>query len=179
MRQLPDVLSQKVDQIAEKGNQLMDARDYASALEVFRCGLALLPEPRFEWEAAAWFLAGIGDAQWHLGDLGASLDTWRDALLHGGLGNPFVHLRRGQALYDLGRAKESADELLRALLLAGEGIFAEEDPKYLKHVRSTAAPPQGRASWDGWTGLPPDSPIRTWLMDASHYTLQAKGAQPR
>jgi hypothetical protein len=174
MPELPANLHEAVDRHAEEGNQLMDKGDYVGAETVFRRGLALLPEPKSHWEATLWFLAGIGDAQWSRGDHEGGRDTWRDALLNGGVGNAFVHLRRGQTLYELGLMKESANELLRALLLGGEELLANEDPKFLEYVTSTAAPPEGFSSWRGWKGVDPDSPVHDWLMDSSAYELELK-----
>jgi tetratricopeptide (TPR) repeat protein len=172
--ELPVELHAEIDRLAEEGNALMSAKKYAEAAEVFRRGLELLPAPREKWSATVWFLCGIGDAQWFLGDHEKGIDTWRDALLFGGLGNPFVHLRRGQTLYELGDQKEAANELLRALLLAGQKIFASEDPKYWDFIISVARPPEGWKSWDGWTGVEEGSPVHDWLMDPGVYALRAK-----
>jgi tetratricopeptide (TPR) repeat protein len=152
MPKLPAPIQEAIDRLAEEGNQLMERGAYREAEALFQKGLALLPEPRSKWEATLWFLGSIGDAQWHRGDHEAGRDTWRDALLSGGVGNPFIHLRRGQTLYELGLLKESGNELLRALLLAGEDIFAEDDPKYLRHVTSVAAPPRGLRELGGLEG---------------------------
>jgi tetratricopeptide (TPR) repeat protein len=169
MPQLPTKVQDAIDRLAEEGNRLMDQGAYKAAEEVFQKGLAQLPEPKSEWEATLWFLTAIGDAQFHRGAHQAARANWRDALLNGGIGNPFVHLRFGQTLYELGQMKDSADELLRALLLAGEDIFTEDDPKYFRHVTSVAQPPAGWKSWKGWKGLDEDSPLHDQLTDPSAY----------
>ncbi|MCI0455509.1 MAG: tetratricopeptide repeat protein [Gemmataceae bacterium] len=127
--ELPVELHAEIDRLANEGNSLMETGNYAEAAAVFRRGLELLPRPRERWSAALWFLCGIGDAQWFAGDHENGRDTWRDALLSGGLGNPFVHLRRGQTLYELGDQNEAGNELLRALLLGGEEVFANQPRK--------------------------------------------------
>jgi len=68
--------------------------------------------------------------QWFAKDWANALDTWRDALLYGGFGNPFVYLRRGQVLFELGDEKEASNELMRALLLGGEDVFSSEPLDY-------------------------------------------------
>jgi len=118
-----------------------------------------------------WFLCSIGDAQWFMGDHSEGLRTWRDALLQGGVGNAFVHLRRGQTLLELGDRDEAANELLRALLLGGERLFGEEDPRYFAFITSIAKPPAGLESWSGWQGVEPTTPGFEWLTDSSFYQL--------
>ncbi len=174
VEEFPEELREEIDRLAEEGNDLMDVSKYAEAERVFRRGLELIPQPREKWSATVWFLCGIGDAQWCAGDHQHGLDTWRDALLCGGLGNPFVHLRRGQTLYELGDQKEAANELLRALLLGGEDLFADEPRQYWEFVTSVAKPPEGWSSWEGWSGVEEDSPVHQWLMDPSAYGIRRK-----
>jgi hypothetical protein len=54
----------------------------------------------------------------------------------GGLGNPFVHLRLGQAQFELGNLVKAADELTRGYMGAGLDIFMEDDPKYLEFLET-------------------------------------------
>jgi hypothetical protein len=157
--------------LAADGNELLEKGRPREALRVFRRGLELIPEPRSDWSATLWFLTAVGDAEWQTGDHESGRATWRDALLTGGIGNPFVHLRRGQTLLELGAPDEAGNELLRALLIAGTSIFDDEDPKYLAFITSRAKPPPGRRTWHGWAGVDPDDPRFAWLFDDSGYTL--------
>ena len=52
----------------------------------------------------------------------------------GGLGNVFLHLRRGEVLFELGEMESSADELMRAYMGGGPEAFAREEEKYLLHL---------------------------------------------
>ena len=171
--ELPPQIQGEVDRLAKAGNARMDAGEYVEALRLFRQGLELLPQPRDRWSAAEWFLAGIGDALWFLGCHLNALPVWRDILLVGGLGNPWVHLRRGQTLYELGDFVESQSELMRALLLGGSEFFEDEPRKYWDYITSLARPPEGRQSWEGWEGVDQDSPLYAWLMDPGKYELCA------
>jgi tetratricopeptide (TPR) repeat protein len=173
-QELPAKLQAKMNELAEESNSLMEEEKYTEAIAVFRRGLELLPQPWEKWSATVWFLCGIGDAQWFAGDHQGGRDTWRDALLYGGQGNPFVHLRRGQTHFELGDRDEAANELLRALLLGGEKIFADEPRQYWKFITSVAEPPEGWSSWKGWQGVEEGSPVHQWLLDPSVYTLRAK-----
>jgi hypothetical protein len=56
----------------------------------------------------------------------------------GGLGNPFLHLRFGQILFESGDHDLAADELIRAYMGAGDEIFENEDPKYLNFLKTRA-----------------------------------------
>ena len=56
----------------------------------------------------------------------------------GGLGNPLVHLRLGQAFYEIGDRDRAADELMRAYMGAGAEIFETRECKYLDFLASRA-----------------------------------------
>ena len=53
-----------------------------------------------------------------------------------GLGNPFIHLRLGQAYFELENPEKAADELARAYMGGGVDIFMEDDPKYLSFLET-------------------------------------------
>jgi hypothetical protein len=98
-----------------------------------------VPEPKNEWEASTWLLAAIADTcfagGWHT--------SARKALDYamtcpGALGNPFLHLRRGEVALEQGEEDVAADELMRAYMLEGIEIFAREDPKYLAFLGTRA-----------------------------------------
>ena len=172
--ELPAELHAAIDRLAEKGNALMETGSFPEAEAAYREGLQLLPPPLERWSATVWFLSSIGDAQWFAGDHERGIDTWRDAILYGGLGNPFVHLRRGQTLFELGDQEEAANELLRALLIAGAEVFEDEPDLYWEFITAVAKPPEGLAAWDGFPGVGEDSPWNEWLYDPNQYTFLLK-----
>ena len=134
--ELPDDIYDRVTELSEQGNDLLDRGDTKAAISIWRSALQLLPEPRRQWDAAVWLHASIGDAQREDGDLNAALDSFLQAAASGdGYANSFVQLGIGTCLYDLGRYEESTDPLLRAYMGEGEEIFAESDPKYLDYLR--------------------------------------------
>ncbi|MCY1445511.1 hypothetical protein D9M71_620280 [compost metagenome] len=53
-----------------------------------------------------------------------------------GHANPFVLLRLGQALVDLGNESVGVDYLLRAYILEGEEVFEEDGVQYLQLLRN-------------------------------------------
>ena len=134
--ELPDDIYNRVTELSEQGNDLLDRGDTKAAISMWRSALQLLPEPRRKWDAAVWLHASIGDAQRQHGDLNGALDSFRQAAASGdGYANSFVQLGMGSCLYDLGRQEESTDPLLRAYMSEGEEIFEEFDPGYLDHLR--------------------------------------------
>lgn len=170
-----DLMAQ-LDRIAEVGNLLEEEGNYHSAIDSYRCGFELIPSPKELYPASFWFAAAIGDAQWLTQQYQESLDTWRDAIiLYGGFGVPFAHLRRGQVLYELGRRQEAGSELLRALLLGGEGIFAEEPEEHWEFITSIANAPAQYPNWRSWPGLDPESDeYRKWTDPADVYFFTQK-----
>src|SRR5574337_1286481 len=133
--QLPTSTAARLDELSEAGNVAFDVGAMAKAIELWSLALELLPEPRVDWEAWTWLKASIGDAYLALGNAGAGEHALRDALSGpGGIGNPFVHFRLGQCLMAQGREPEACDPLLRAYMLEGGAIFAN-DPQGERAIR--------------------------------------------
>ncbi|WBO64099.1 hypothetical protein [Streptomyces camelliae] len=81
----------------------------------------------------------IGDARWRHRSFAEAYASFRDAVeCPEGLGNPYIHLRLGQTAFELGHHDQAADELMRAYMGGGPGIFDEDDPKYLAFLRTRA-----------------------------------------
>lgn len=65
------------------------------------------------------------------------------------VGNPYLRLRLGQCMYELGEMTEAANWLAGAYLSEGTKLFAHDDPKYLDFIKSQLKPPPG--GWpEGW-----------------------------
>ncbi len=131
MQQFDDLLHRKITAHCEEGNALMDDDDLEGAIECYQDALALVPEPKTDWQAGTWLFTAIGDCEFLLGAFAAAREALQQAVLSpDGLGNPFIHLRLGQAHFELGNLDKSADELARAYMDAGPEIFDGEHPKY-------------------------------------------------
>ncbi|HEX4860765.1 MAG TPA: hypothetical protein VFV07_05975 [Rhizomicrobium sp.] len=116
------------------GKQLFDA-----ALAEYGRAWALVPEPKNEWRAATWILAASADAYFLAGNAAKAREALSYAMTcPGAIGNPFLHLRFGEVLFDLGEQDRAADELMRAYMSEGPEIFAAEDPKYLAFLKTRA-----------------------------------------
>ncbi|MFC3653409.1 hypothetical protein ACFONN_17760 [Dyella humi] len=136
--ELPKQIWDKVDDLSAQGNDLCDESRFAEAIEKWRAAIALLPEPRVDWEAYTWLSASIGDVQYQVGQLDAARHSFYDALNGpGGQENPFVHYRLGQSLIRLGEDERGIQSLLKAYMLDGEKIFSadSEGARYLKKLR--------------------------------------------
>ena len=116
--------------------------EHDQALELYGEALSLLPAPAEQWEAATWVLAAIADVQFHRGDFLAVREAASRAVAcPGGPGNPFLHLRLGQAQLEIGAVDRAKDELARAFMGGGDDIFKDDDPKYWLFIREILRPP--------------------------------------
>ena len=138
------------ERLLAEGDDLADAGDDTQALARFQAAWSALPEPREEQEPAVRIQGAIADSHFHLGH-------WEDccrAVQHTFRcgeepDNPFLRLRLGQSLYELGDEQEAANWLVPAFLSEGRSLFQSDDPKYLEFFRSKLQPPPG--GWpDGW-----------------------------
>jgi len=136
--ELPDDIYTRIEHLSEQGNLKLDDGNFEGALVSWREALALLPEPKQNWEAAVWLYASIGDASYQSGDYAAAKDAMFDALnCPAGIENPFVHYMLGKALLHM-EDERALEYLLRAYMLDGEEIFdsdEEEGPDALRALQ--------------------------------------------
>jgi len=139
MLELPPEAYAKIKSLCAEGDRLAEAGNHLAAYEKFKEAWVLVPDPKQDWEAATWILAGMGDTLFEMKQYEDAREALQFAMLcPGGLGNPFLHLRLGQAQYQLGNLDRAADELMRAYMGAGPEIFDTEDPVYLKFLATRA-----------------------------------------
>lgn len=135
--ELPTDIYEQVEALSEAGNELADADDFDGAIARFTEALQLLPPPAQHWEASTWLYASIGDMYYFKGDYQAAANNFFDAL-NGpdAQANGFVNLRLGESLFELNQQEQSLEYLLRAYMLEGEEIFAEEDARYFDFLKT-------------------------------------------
>ena len=134
--ELPNDIHDRVTDLSERGNALLDDNDARGAVALWQQALGLLPEPKAIWDAATWLYASIGDAERQSGNLEAALAAFRAAMASGdGQSNPFVQISLGTTLLDLGYIDEATDPLLRAYMLEGKEIFSDFGGPYLQFLR--------------------------------------------
>ena len=68
-------------------------------------------------------------------DFSGAGEAFRLALLYAGPGNPFLHLRYGQCLYEMEERDKALKELVIAYKTEGTGIFAGDGEKYLVFLK--------------------------------------------
>jgi len=137
MSQLSDQTHQQITALSDEGNSLANSGQFELAKKKFFEALTLVPEPHTDWKAATWLYTALGDMHFHLRNYEKVMKCFTNAVqCPEGLGNPFVHLRLGQAFLEIGNPEKAADELTRAYMGAGLDIFLEDDPKYIEFLES-------------------------------------------
>lgn len=149
--ELPDGINDELEELSAQGDEFAQEQRYEEAQECFVRALRLLPEPISGWDAGLWLLVSIGDMQF----LRKLFQDGRQTLMQAmkefddARSNPFVRLRLGQCMLELGEKKEALNWLSGAYLMEGLRLFENEDPKYINAVKSELDPPPG--GWPaGW-----------------------------
>lgn len=115
-----------------EGEKLTQNGLIGSALGRYAEAWSLIPDPKERWKLSTSVISAIADCWFLMG----KYDEVLRALEFGmncpdAVGNPFLHLRLGQALLEQGQDDRAVEELMRAYEAHGEEIFAHQDPKYL------------------------------------------------
>ncbi len=141
----------EVLRICSEGDEFAQTRDFDQALLRYRQAWELLPEPRYQWEAAEWLLAAIGDAEFQRGEFAAARKALMDAMMSvdSAKANPFLRMRLGECMYETGEEAEAANWLGLAFATEGLALFGGEHPKYFAFVKSKLQPPPGGRP-EGW-----------------------------
>jgi hypothetical protein len=144
---LPEPLAAKVARLIEEGEAFADDE----ALALFQSAWALLPEPKGQWDVSLQLLVAIADSHFHLGEFETCHRDMQRTLRDcgGEPDNPFIRLRIGECLLELGSVDEAKNWLVGVYLMEGIMPFQGEDPKYLPFARAGLEPPPG--GWpEGW-----------------------------
>lgn len=141
---------ENAERLFARGEEMADANIAGAALNCFRAAWQVLPEPREAQRPAVRIQAAIADECFFLGDWAGCRDAVQHAFRCGAdPANPFLRLRLGQALFELGEAVEAENWLVPAFLAEGPSLFADDDPRYLASFRGKLQPPPG--GWpEGW-----------------------------
>ena len=143
---IPDQAMADIERLCAEGDHQMEQGDLAEAYKRYIGALQLVPEPVEDYEASTWILAALGDLYFQARDYRQAVTVLSDAMhCPGAIGNPFLHLRLGQAQLEVGNEERAADELSRAYMGGGSELFDEDDPKYFAFLKTKIAPPAG-----GW-----------------------------
>jgi tetratricopeptide (TPR) repeat protein len=134
LNQLDSSIAEKTRRLCQQGYQLFDKGDIKAALRCFYSAWTLLPKPQTQWEEAGWVLTALGDAYFANSDF----DNGREALMSAlhcpkALGNPIIHLRLGQCLFELGQQEQAALHFHLVRDHGGKDLFIKEAAKYRDH----------------------------------------------
>lgn len=138
-QELPEDISDKINEAAEHGNELIEEEKFAEAIEVWKKALALIPEPQNTFPETLWFEVSIGDTYFLQGDFETALrhfETAKGNIADNGYENPLIMLRLGQLYYEAQRPEEAKEYLLRAYMMEGEGIFESDDARYFEFLKT-------------------------------------------
>ncbi|MEZ6191702.1 MAG: tetratricopeptide repeat protein [Phycisphaerales bacterium] len=142
---LDEVTYQRIQDLCAQGDSHFEKHNYEKALKHYHDALNIVPKPVEEWETGTWILVAIGDLHFQTGKYAEAITALKNAIrCPGGLGNPFIHLRLGEAYFESGDEDLAADELARAYMGAGRDIFAQENSKYIKFLSTRIEPPAGQ-----------------------------------
>lgn len=147
--ELGDETFRRIEQLGEEGDKLSDEGKDREALDKYYEAWELVPDRKQDWECSTWILSSMGEVYLRHKKFDKAHHAFQSAVqCPGGVGNPYIHLRLGEAAFELGRMDVAAEELTRAYMGAGEAIFTKEDPKYLTFLGSKIIL-SGRTDKDG------------------------------
>lgn len=132
--ELDNKVHQQITHLCASGDALAEKQEFEKAILEYEKAWALIPDPKTDWETAAWVLAAIGDAFFFLKEYGKASDHFQRALRIN-FASPFILLRLGQSLFEINQTERAEDFLMRAYMLKGKKIFDQEDGKYFRHMR--------------------------------------------
>lgn len=131
---LEDSLYKKITELTDKGNDAFE-NDLDLALMYYEEALALVPDPKTDWEASTWLYTAIGDAYYFKNEYQSAIDSLNKAMMcPTGIGNAFICLRLGECFFELSNYTHSKDFLMQAYMLEGKDIFENEESKYIKSI---------------------------------------------
>ncbi|MGI9526002.1 MAG: tetratricopeptide repeat protein [Weeksellaceae bacterium] len=128
---------EKIDELAQQGNDLFDKNDFNQAIKVWEQALELIPEDKNLYAESQWLYTSIGDAYFYLKDFEKALETFNKAkanIENNAYGNPFIMLRLGQSYLENNLTNEGKEFLLRAYMIEGKEIFEDENEKYFNFL---------------------------------------------
>jgi hypothetical protein len=124
---------ERIVALYEEGEKLTQSGQIPDAFQKYVEAWYLIPDPRELWDISTPLISAIADCCFLAGEYGEVLQALEFGMhCPGAVGNPFLHLRLGQALLEQGGQDDrAADELMRTYEAHGEAIFEHQDPKYL------------------------------------------------
>lgn len=132
---LPVRLLDEIQAKLDEGDDSLDADEFAAAIGLYQQAVVLLPDPKHLHDVSLPVFTALGEAFFFAGHYRDALTALKQAeKAPGGVENPLLHLRLGQAYYEIGDLERAGDALARAYALDGRDVFDGEDDKYLSFL---------------------------------------------
>ena len=132
MSKLTASIREEIKALCAEGYALYDIADYPHALRKFYQAWMLLPKPQTDFKEGGWILTAIGDSYFCSEQYEQGKEALTSALhCEDMIDNPFIHLRLGQCLLELGIVGTARTHLSIAHERGGSKLFEKEAPKYL------------------------------------------------
>ena len=133
---MDESLYEKIKSKCEEADNLYDDSLFFDACKKYQEALAIIPEPKEEWEASTWVYTALGDTWSEIGNVNNALQAFMSAeKCPDGTTNPYIQLRIGMCFLDLNNTMLAKEYLIRAYMLDGEEIFDDTDPKYFNLIK--------------------------------------------
>lgn len=117
--------------LCKQGYTMYDNGEIKSALRKFYSAWTLLPKPQTQWQEAAWVLTALGDAYFTKGDYKNGQQALLSALhCPAGSGNPVIHFRLGQCLFELGNLDDARIQFNKAIDHGGKKLLEQANQDY-------------------------------------------------
>lgn len=128
--------TRQIRRFCSDGYRLYDKGEYRLALRSFYQGWLTIPKPQTDYQEAGWVLTAIGDTYFRLKQYEQGVESLISAThCPGGDQSPFLYMRLGQCLWDLGRDNEARKYLFKAYRLnQGSSLLEQEDKRYIKAI---------------------------------------------
>lgn len=137
MKSLDKKTHDQIKKLSSLGDTSTLNEEYSKALKFYWQAWALLPEPKIDWIAATWILTAIGDVNYLTEDYLTGVENFSEVFkCPNAIGNPFLHMRLGQCLFEIEQTEKALEELFKAYMCGGYEIFSDENPKYLTYLKS-------------------------------------------
>lgn len=135
--ELNNKLYNEILNLCEEGDCLVENLNFDKAIKKYLEALNLVPEPKMNWECSTWIYTALGDTYYIKKDYGKAKHFLYNALnCPDGFTNPFILLRLGESLSEIGENEKAKNFLLEAYMLEGKNIFEEEDDKYFNIIKN-------------------------------------------
>lgn len=132
----------QIKRLCKEGEQATASKQYKVALMFYRQAWALLPEPQQQQPAALYILTALAEAHFLMKDYATALSCFEQAnQLPNAFGNPYIHLRYGQCLFEMRKYQQAAEQLALAYTGDSGKVFSGEDERYLAFLRAVIALP--------------------------------------